>query len=43
MNMDGVRTLIALRNDLSGAKRIDADPTKYVDLSYYDKALAGMK
>jgi hypothetical protein len=41
--MDGVKTLIALRNELSGAKKIDSAPEKYVDLSYYDKAIAGMK
>ena len=43
VNMDGVKTLIALRNELSGAKKIDSAPEKYVDLSYYDKAIAGMK
>jgi hypothetical protein len=43
MNMDGVKTLIALRNELSGAKKIDAPPSKYVDLSFYEKALAGLK
>lgn len=43
MNMDGVKTLIALRNELSGAKKIESDPGKYVDLSYYDKAIAGMR
>lgn len=43
MNIDGVKTLIALRNELSGAKKIDAAPQKYVDLSFYDKALAGLK
>ena len=43
MNMEGVKTLIALRNELSGAKKIDSPPTKYVDLSFYEKALAGLK
>lgn len=43
MNMEGVKTLIALRNELSGAKKIESAPDKYVDLSYYDKAMAGMK
>ena len=43
MNMDGVKTLIALRNELSGAKKIDAAPSKYVDLSFYEKAVAGLK
>jgi ABC-type nitrate/sulfonate/bicarbonate transport system substrate-binding protein len=43
MNMEGVKTLIALRNELSGAKRIEADPSKYVDLTYYEKAIASSK
>ena len=41
--MEGVKTLIALRNELSGAKRIEADPSKYVDLTYYEKAIASSK
>jgi ABC-type nitrate/sulfonate/bicarbonate transport system substrate-binding protein len=43
INMEGVKTLIALRNELSGARKIESNPSKYVDLSYYDKAVAGMK
>jgi len=43
MNMEGVKTLIALRNELSGAKKIDSPISKYVDLSFYEKALAGLK
>ncbi len=43
MNMDGVKTLLALRNELSGGKKIGSDPMKYVDLTYYDKAIAGLK
>jgi len=41
MNMDGVKMLLTLRNDLSGSDRKLTDPTKYVDLSYYEKAAGG--
>jgi ABC-type nitrate/sulfonate/bicarbonate transport system substrate-binding protein len=41
MNMDGVKMLLTLRNELSGADRKLTDPTKYVDLSYYEKAAGG--
>ena len=41
MNMDGVRVLLSLRNELSGSGRQLNDPNKYVDLSYYQKALGG--
>jgi ABC-type nitrate/sulfonate/bicarbonate transport system substrate-binding protein len=42
MNMDGVRTLLALRNELAGSGRQLNEPNRYVDLSYYQKALSGM-
>jgi ABC-type nitrate/sulfonate/bicarbonate transport system substrate-binding protein len=41
MNMDGVRMLLTLRNDLSGSEKKLTDPFKYVDLSYYEKATGG--
>jgi ABC-type nitrate/sulfonate/bicarbonate transport system substrate-binding protein len=41
MNMDGVKMLLTLRNDLSGSDKKLTDPTKYVDLSYYEKATGG--
>jgi len=41
MNMDGVRMLLALRNELSGSGRKLTDPNKYLELSYYQKAVAG--
>jgi ABC-type nitrate/sulfonate/bicarbonate transport system substrate-binding protein len=41
MNMDGVKMLLTLRNDLAGADKKLTDPTKYVDLSYYEKATGG--
>jgi len=43
INMEGVRTLLNLRNELSGSDRKLTDPNKYVELSYYQKALGGMK
>jgi ABC-type nitrate/sulfonate/bicarbonate transport system substrate-binding protein len=41
MNMDGVKMLLTLRNDLSGSDKKLTDPFKYVDLSYYEKATGG--
>jgi ABC-type nitrate/sulfonate/bicarbonate transport system substrate-binding protein len=41
MNMDGVKMLLTLRNDLAGSDKKLTDPTKYVDLSYYQKASGG--
>jgi hypothetical protein len=41
MNMDGVRMLLTLRNDLSDSDKKLTDPSKYVDLSYYEKAAGG--
>lgn len=38
INMDGVKTLLDLRNNLGDGKQILNDPMKYVDLSYYKKA-----
>ena len=38
INMDGVKTLLDLRNNLGDGKQILNDPMKYVDLSYYEKA-----
>jgi ABC-type nitrate/sulfonate/bicarbonate transport system substrate-binding protein len=38
MNMEGVKTLLTLRNDLAGSEKKLTDPSKYVDLSYYEKA-----
>ncbi len=39
MNMDGVRMLLSLRNEVAGAGRQLTDPNKYIDLSYYPTAL----
>lgn len=37
LNLDGVKMVLALRNELSGNKA-SADISKYIDLSYYEKA-----
>ena len=41
INMDGVKMLLALRNELSGSPVKLTDPSKYIDLSWYDKAMGG--
>ncbi len=41
MNMDGVKMLLTLRNDLANSSKTLTDPSKYVDLSYYQKAVGG--
>ena len=41
MNMEGVRMLLSLRNELAGSGRQLTDASKYIDLSYYQKALSG--
>ena len=41
MNMDGVKMLLSLRNQFGEPKKNLSDPTKYVDLSYYEKATGG--
>jgi ABC-type nitrate/sulfonate/bicarbonate transport system substrate-binding protein len=41
MNMDGVRMLLSLRNELAGSGRQLTDPNRYIDLSYYQKAVGG--
>ena len=42
MNMEGVRMLLTLRNELAGSGRKLTDPDRYIDLSYYQKAIGGM-
>jgi ABC-type nitrate/sulfonate/bicarbonate transport system substrate-binding protein len=39
INIDGVRTLLALRSEYAEPKKTLTDPYKYVDLSYYEKAM----
>jgi NitT/TauT family transport system substrate-binding protein len=41
ISMAGFRTLLSLRAEMMGGS--DLKPEKYLDLSYYDRALAGMK
>ncbi|MEA2975996.1 MAG: hypothetical protein QOF19_1516 [Alphaproteobacteria bacterium] len=40
INADGVKMLLTLRNELSGSDKKLTDPLKYVDMSYYEKAMA---
>jgi ABC-type nitrate/sulfonate/bicarbonate transport system substrate-binding protein len=39
INMDGVRMLLTLRNELSGAPTKLTDASKYIDASWYEKAM----
>jgi ABC-type nitrate/sulfonate/bicarbonate transport system substrate-binding protein len=43
INMEGAKMLLTLRNELSGADKKLTDPSKYVDMSYYEKAMASKK
>lgn len=38
INAEGVKTLLALRNELSGSAVKLSDASKYIDLTYYEKA-----
>jgi ABC-type nitrate/sulfonate/bicarbonate transport system substrate-binding protein len=40
INMDGVKMLLSLRNQFGEPKKTLTDPSKYIDLSYYEKAMA---
>jgi ABC-type nitrate/sulfonate/bicarbonate transport system substrate-binding protein len=39
-DMDGIRTVLALRSKYGMPQKTLSDPTKYVDLAYYNKAFA---
>lgn len=39
INLDGVKMLLTLRNESPGATRQLTDPNKYIDVSYYEKAM----
>jgi ABC-type nitrate/sulfonate/bicarbonate transport system substrate-binding protein len=41
MNMEGVKMLLTLRNEVAGAGKQLSDASKYIDLSYYEKATGG--
>jgi ABC-type nitrate/sulfonate/bicarbonate transport system substrate-binding protein len=43
INMAGVKTVLSLRGEYAEPKKTLTDPNKYVDMSYYEKATAGMK
>jgi ABC-type nitrate/sulfonate/bicarbonate transport system substrate-binding protein len=43
ISMDGVRTVLSIRNEFATPKKDLNDPTKYVDLSYYNEAIGGMR
>ncbi|MHA1107685.1 MAG: ABC transporter substrate-binding protein, partial [Alphaproteobacteria bacterium] len=42
IDMDGVRTVLELRSKYAEPKKTLTDPMKYIDLSYYEKALESM-
>jgi ABC-type nitrate/sulfonate/bicarbonate transport system substrate-binding protein len=39
INLDGVKMLLTLRNELSGSNRQIEDVSKYIDLSFYEQAV----
>jgi hypothetical protein len=39
IDLDGVRTVLALRSQYGEPKKLLDDPMKYLDLSYYNRAL----
>ena len=39
LDLDGIRTVLALRSKYGMPQKTLSDPAKYVDLSFYDKAL----
>ena len=41
VNMEGFKKLLSLRSEMTGGPELK--PEKYLDLSYYDRALAGVK
>jgi ABC-type nitrate/sulfonate/bicarbonate transport system substrate-binding protein len=41
INTDGVKMLLTLRNEVAGADKQITDASKYIDLSYYEKATGG--
>jgi ABC-type nitrate/sulfonate/bicarbonate transport system substrate-binding protein len=42
MNMDGVKMLLTLRNEVAGAGKQLTDASKYIDLSFHEKATKEM-
>ncbi len=41
INMEGMRMLLSLRNELATSGRQLTDPNKYIDISYYQKVVGG--
>jgi ABC-type nitrate/sulfonate/bicarbonate transport system substrate-binding protein len=41
INMEGVKMLLTLRNEVAGAGKQITDANKYIDLSFYEKATGG--
>ncbi len=42
LDMEGLRNVLKLRAQFGRGAATPADPAKYIDLSYYEKAKAGM-
>ena len=42
LDFDGIRNVLRLRAELQGGPGETPAPAKYVDLSYYDRAMAGI-
>jgi ABC-type nitrate/sulfonate/bicarbonate transport system substrate-binding protein len=43
INVEGVKTVLSLRSEYGQPKVTLTDPNKYIDTSYYEKAIKGMK
>lgn len=43
INVEGVKTVLSLRGQYAEPKKNLTDPKKYIDLTYYDKAMKGKK
>jgi ABC-type nitrate/sulfonate/bicarbonate transport system substrate-binding protein len=42
INLEGVKTVLSLREEFATPKKTLTDPNKYIDLSYYETAVKGM-
>ena len=43
INLEGVKTVLSLRGEYATPKKTLTDPNKYIDMSYYEKAMKGAK
>ena len=41
MDVEGVRTVLALRSEYGRPQKTLTDPMKYIDLTYYKRAMQG--